>query len=121
MQSRSLLAVELLCSVKEPYDVVSFFFQCRLKKIDGIKYTNIRQYIFLHTCELWVTILKSLQELCNRIQDFLAKNTLATLTLLGQLIQKTPSWLPKLAEHSLFDHILKFIRVSFFSSENMSI
>uniref|UniRef100_A0A1I8EWQ4 Hamartin n=1 Tax=Wuchereria bancrofti TaxID=6293 RepID=A0A1I8EWQ4_WUCBA len=50
-------------------------------------------------------------ELCNRIQDFLAKNTLATLTLLGQLIQKTPSWLPKLAEHSLFDHILKFIRV----------
>ncbi|EJW87052.1 hypothetical protein WUBG_02036 [Wuchereria bancrofti] len=51
-------------------------------------------------------------ELCNRIQDFLAKNTLATLTLLGQLIQKTPSWLPKLAEHSLFDHILKFIRPS---------
>ncbi|KAL3990839.1 Hamartin family protein [Acanthocheilonema viteae] len=51
-------------------------------------------------------------ELCNRIQDFLAKNTLPVLTLLGQLIQKTPSWLPKLAEHSLFDHILKFIRPS---------
>ncbi|EJD75893.1 hypothetical protein, variant [Loa loa] len=51
-------------------------------------------------------------ELCNRIQDFLARNTLAMLTLLGQLVQKTPSWLPKLAEHSLFDHILKFIRPS---------
>nr|CRZ23501.1 Bm9251 [Brugia malayi] len=71
IHSRSSLAVELLCNVKEPYDT----------------------------------------ELCSRIQDFLAKNTLATLTLLGQLIQKTPSWLPKLAEHSLFDHILKFIRV----------
>ncbi|VDO45622.1 unnamed protein product, partial [Brugia timori] len=65
IHSRSSLAVELLCNVKEPYDT-----------------------------------------------DFLAKNTLATLTLLGQLIQKTPSWLPKLAEHSLFDHILKFIRPS---------
>ncbi|VIO89544.1 Uncharacterized protein BM_BM9251 [Brugia malayi] len=72
IHSRSSLAVELLCNVKEPYDT----------------------------------------ELCSRIQDFLAKNTLATLTLLGQLIQKTPSWLPKLAEHSLFDHILKFIRPS---------
>ncbi|CAG9537894.1 unnamed protein product [Cercopithifilaria johnstoni] len=51
-------------------------------------------------------------ELCNRIQDFLAKNTLRVLTLLGQLIQKTPSWLPKLAEHPLFDHIMKFIRPS---------
>ncbi|VDK85489.1 unnamed protein product [Litomosoides sigmodontis] len=51
-------------------------------------------------------------ELCNRIQDFFAKNTLSVLTLLGQLIQKTPSWLPKLAEHSLFEHILKFIRPS---------
>uniref|UniRef100_A0A0R3RW98 Hamartin n=1 Tax=Elaeophora elaphi TaxID=1147741 RepID=A0A0R3RW98_9BILA len=56
--------------------------------------------------------LKLLQELCNRIQDSLSKNTLPLLTLLGQLIQKTPSWLPKLAEHSLFDHILKFIRPS---------
>uniref|UniRef100_A0A8R1XU50 Hamartin n=1 Tax=Onchocerca volvulus TaxID=6282 RepID=A0A8R1XU50_ONCVO len=51
-------------------------------------------------------------ELCSKIQDFLPQNTLAMLTLLGQLIQKTPSWLPKLAEHSLFDHILKFIRPS---------
>uniref|UniRef100_A0A915Q211 Hamartin n=1 Tax=Setaria digitata TaxID=48799 RepID=A0A915Q211_9BILA len=75
IQNRSPLAVELLSSVKEPYDT----------------------------------------ELCNKIQDFLPNNTLIMLTLLGQLVQKTPSWLPKLAEHSLFDHILKFIR----PSENM--
>ncbi|MCP9263231.1 Hamartin [Dirofilaria immitis] len=82
MQNRSSLAMELLCNIKEPYDTET------------------------------LAILKSLQELCNKIQDFLPQNTLAMLTLLGQLIQKTPSWLPKLAEHPLFDHILKSIRPS---------
>ncbi|MFH4977564.1 hypothetical protein AB6A40_004273 [Gnathostoma spinigerum] len=46
-------------------------------------------------------------ELCNRMQENMEKNPLATIILLGQIVQKAPSWLAKLADHPLFTSILK--------------
>ncbi|VDD90582.1 unnamed protein product [Enterobius vermicularis] len=51
-------------------------------------------------------------ELCNRMQECFGKNPLATIILLGQIVQKAPSWLTKLCEHSLFAHLLKLLNTT---------
>lgn len=51
-------------------------------------------------------------ELCNRLQECLDKKPLAAIILLGQIVQKSPSWLAKFADHPLFSHILKLVHTS---------
>uniref|UniRef100_A0A915C9K1 Hamartin n=5 Tax=Parascaris univalens TaxID=6257 RepID=A0A915C9K1_PARUN len=51
-------------------------------------------------------------ELCNRIQEFMDGSPLATIILLGQIVQKAPSWLTKLVDHSVFNNLLKLIHSS---------
>ncbi|VDM38713.1 unnamed protein product [Toxocara canis] len=51
-------------------------------------------------------------ELCNRIQEIMDGNPLATIILLGQIVQRAPSWLTKLVDHPVFSNVLKLIHSS---------
>uniref|UniRef100_A0A0N5ARN1 Hamartin n=1 Tax=Syphacia muris TaxID=451379 RepID=A0A0N5ARN1_9BILA len=100
--TQSFRALDLLCRIKEPHDTVCDFF---IRHMMDIPY----DMLFLNKHMKDGSRFNTLQELCNRMQDCFGKNPLATIILLGQIVQKAPSWLTKLCEHPLFVHLLKLL------------
>jgi hypothetical protein len=54
-----------------------------------------------------------MQPLLDRLHESLQQTPLSAIVLVGQIVQKEPSWLPKLPQHSLFASVLKQINASF--------
>lgn len=90
-----------------------------LKIYLGIAIPNLVEYYSNTQSVRALELLCLVQEpndkiLLDKIHDCMSRNPQGTLVLLGQIVQKAPSWLPKFIHHQLFRTILELIRVCFF-------